>query len=215
MTGDPRQDNDFAVAAKDAAIGLTFAAAASGALVTGVVLAASLGSVLTGTAFAAALFPWLAAPILDFAGALTLPAAYVGGAAAAAVGFIVGVVIVAITIAVLKGIEIVAAANLPGKLLNMIDNAQAAAPDLPGMLADTNQRQRPLRAVHPRHRAGPDEPDLRQLREERPGPGQGTHPVRQRPGDPRTVGGRPSVPRAAAQPVHRGSGRCPDPDRLH
>ena len=131
MTGDPRQDNDFAVAAKDAAIGLTFAAAASGALVTGVVLAASLGSVLTGTAFAAALFPWLAAPILDFAGALTLPAAYVGGAAAAAVGVIVGVVIVAITIAVLKGIEIVAAANLPGKLLDMINNAQAAAPDLP------------------------------------------------------------------------------------
>ena len=139
VTGDPRQDNDFAVAAKDAAIGLTFAAAASGALVTGVVLAASLGSVLTGTAFAAALFPWLAAPILDFAGALTLPAAYVGGAAAAAVGVIVGVVIVAITIAVLKGIEIVAAANLPGKLLDMINNAQAAAPDLPAMLTDTNQ----------------------------------------------------------------------------
>ena len=139
VTGDPRNDNDFAVTAKDAAIGLTFAAAASGAIVTGVVLAASLGSVLTGTAFAAALFPWLAAPILDFAGALTLPAAYVGGAAAAAVGVVVGVVIVAITIAVLKGIEIVAAANLPGKLLDMINNAQAAAPDLPAMLTDSNQ----------------------------------------------------------------------------
>jgi len=66
----------------------------------------------------------------------------IGGAvAASSVAAIAGIALVAIAIAVTEGIQVVDAAQLPGKLAALIAGAATATPDLQAALGDTNQAQ--------------------------------------------------------------------------
>ncbi len=143
LTGDPSKDTDFGVMSHNVATGLEFGAAAVGAGAVGVTLGATLGPVLTSTAFTTALFPYTAAALADFgylAGeTATLPAEFAGGLGAGAVGSVVTIAIIAIAIAVIKGIQVAADAALPGQLHDLITNAQSGTPDLAAMLGNSDQ----------------------------------------------------------------------------
>ncbi len=141
VTGDPSKDTDFASMSHNVATGLEFGAAAVGAGVVGATLAAALGPVMTSSALTTAIFPYTAAAIADFGMGVTaqLPAEFAGAAAAGAVGAVVTVAIIAIAIAVIKGIQVAADAALPGQLHDLITNAMSGTPDLPAMLANSDQ----------------------------------------------------------------------------
>ena len=151
-TDDSEFDNaSFAAVSNDVAEGLGFGAAVVGAAVTGVVLSSTLAGALSGTALSAALAPIAAQTAAGITRAAAQILAETGvdlaenlaeveaGVAAADVGGIVSIVLVAIAAGVIEGINVFNAAALPGQLATLVTNAPTAAPDLTSMLADPSQ----------------------------------------------------------------------------
>ncbi len=137
---------DLAQVSRDIAVGATFGGAAVAAGVVGVALSSALASVLVGSALQVAIFPFLAIPIgSTFTGVsssfLTVEGVseLAGAVTASGVGFIAGVAIAAIAIAALQGVNVVDAANLPGKLATLIAAAPGNTPDLGAVLGDATQ----------------------------------------------------------------------------
>jgi hypothetical protein len=155
----------FANVAHAAAVaaGISGVAVAAG---TGVGISSALASVMNGTAFQQAVFPFAArvnettseqaiadaeaaaeAAGEDAAAAaeeaeaeVAAEAAEIGGeTAAAGAGAVVGALIFAIVVGVIEGIQVVDAANLPGKIASLIAGAPTAAQDLNAMLGDSTK----------------------------------------------------------------------------
>jgi hypothetical protein len=137
---DPTLDGTaFADQASEIALGATFGSAAVGAGV-GAALSASLGGLLSGTALQAAIFPFAAKAInivLDGVWYLTTSAEAAeaaGAITAGAVGFVVGIAIAAITAAVLEGLAVVNAAELPSQIAAAVTSTPPT-PNLESMLS--------------------------------------------------------------------------------
>ncbi len=135
----------FAAVSNDVAEGLGFGAAVIGAALTSVVMTSALGEALTGSAFAAAVAPYAGLTaagraIFGVAGeAADELAEAAAGVLAADAASIAGVLILAISTAVIEGINVFSAAALPGQLATLVTSAPTAAPDLNSMLADPSQ----------------------------------------------------------------------------
>jgi hypothetical protein len=128
----------FALTARNIAAGVNFGGVAAAAGI-GTAIAATL-SFEAGSATVSALLPFVSIPFTT-AGSLGAGATaeLAGGLAAATIGFIVAVVIVAIAVAVSEGIQVFSAAALPGQLASLITGAQTNTPDLAAALSDANQ----------------------------------------------------------------------------
>jgi hypothetical protein len=134
----------FAGVAQQAASAIAMGTAVVGSAVIGAAVAAALPGVLDASAFAAAIAPYggLAAPELFAAGA---PAAAADGAFVAAnLGGAVGIVVTALVIAILEGIQVVQNAQLPSKLNQLLSTARSAGPGDAASLVGTDSGQRAL-----------------------------------------------------------------------
>jgi hypothetical protein len=147
---------EFGQVSRDTAIGASFGAvvgAAATAAATGYALAGitAVTSAAAGTALQLAIFPSLGIPLAATTAATATTATSASSAAAAAsaasgaatvgaVAFVFGVVIVAITVAVIQGITVVDAASLPDKLATLVANAPTSTPtDLQTIIADSTK----------------------------------------------------------------------------
>lgn len=110
----------------------------------GLVIASSLAAVISGTFISTLLFPFLTT-VADF----VITSATTGGVlgaeaaaevAAAALGGVVTIVIIAIAIAVLEGIRIAAEAELPGKIRDALTHAASSTSDISTIMADDSLR---------------------------------------------------------------------------
>ncbi|MFL6100526.1 MAG: MBG domain-containing protein [Actinomycetales bacterium] len=134
----------FAAAARDIALGAGLGAAAAGTG-GGVGLASGLSAAaLVDAGLADALFPWLSIPFdpAEVTGA-TLDAAetaeLAGSVTATAIGFAVAVVIAAIAIAVIQGVAVVEADQVPDSLAGAIVDTRSSDPDPATLMTDSTQ----------------------------------------------------------------------------
>ncbi|HVB09152.1 MAG TPA: MBG domain-containing protein [Bacillota bacterium] len=134
----------FAGMAHDIAVSAGLGGALVSAGAAGAGLSAALADVLVGSAIQAALFPFTGIDAAVFssaaeAAALAATGAEAGAATAASIGSAVGVVITALTVAIIAGINVANAANLPGQLATLVADAPATTPDLAARLADAEK----------------------------------------------------------------------------
>jgi hypothetical protein len=119
---------------------LALGGATTASALSGVTLSSSLSGVLQGTDLAAALSPFggVEGGTVGALGSDSLAEAS-AGIAATEVGGVVAIVIAAIAIAVIEGINVFSAAALPGQLAQLITGAASTTPDLGAMLASPVQ----------------------------------------------------------------------------
>ncbi len=149
----------FAGIAQQTASAIALGTAVVGSSALGAGLAAALPGVLDASALAAAIAPYggLAAPELFAAGA---PAAAADGAIASAnLGGAVAIVVTALVIGILEGIQVVQSAQLPAQLDQLLSTAQSAGPGDAAASAGTDSGQRALYsmfldATTPEHAGG-------------------------------------------------------------
>jgi Big-like domain-containing protein/MBG domain-containing protein len=137
-------NQSFASSARDIATGVGL-----GTVAAGVGVGVGLGSGLTSAALIDTglvdfIYPFLVEPLAaSTATPVVLGAGEVaevaGSTAATAVGFAVAVAIAAIVIAVMQGINVVQADQVPGTIAGAVVAARSAVPDLAPMLADKSQ----------------------------------------------------------------------------
>lgn len=131
------QDSTGAVATGAAiAAGLDFGASFVGAGVGGAVLSSGLATALVGSSLQEAILPYATA-VEDGVDA-SVGEAFATSEIAASAGAIASVAIVAITTAVVEGINVAGAAALPGQLATLIVNARTNAPDPASLLSANN-----------------------------------------------------------------------------
>ena len=131
----------YAISYYEISLSQGFAIGAVGAgVAAGIGLASALVPLITGTAVPAAMFPVLATlqTVNDRSRRAVVPASaeVLAASAAATIAGAVAVVIAAIAVAVLKGIELAASVQLPGKLSQFTTDAANAHPDFGAMLDD-------------------------------------------------------------------------------
>jgi hypothetical protein len=132
----------YVQAAGTLATGLAFGGAVVGAGLTGVAVSSALSGVLVGSALQEAIWPFLGSTIEEIVeeGVMTATEAaeFAGELTASAVGAVVSVVIVALTIAIMGGITVANAAALPGKLASLVTSARTTPLDPASLLSDSN-----------------------------------------------------------------------------
>lgn len=125
------------------AAALEFAAGAVAAGGIGSALAVAIGpEILASPSLSAAMFPFAGRAFMK--GTTVLQAADPEVAAemtAESVGAVVSIAIIAITIAVIKGLQVSADQAVPGQLSDLITKAENAQPDLNAMLNDSDELQ--------------------------------------------------------------------------
>lgn len=126
----------FPAVANDVGEAAGFGAALVGGGAAGVALSSSLSSVLLGSTLASVLSPYGGVDSAAAGAAIgsSQLAETSAGIAAADVGGAVAIVLAAIAIGVIEGINVVTTAQLPGQLAQLVYNAPTTAPDLASML---------------------------------------------------------------------------------
>ena len=134
--GDAYNTAGWTAAANNVAQGYGFAAAVVGAQVSvGLGFSGALASLIGGTSIAEVVAPLdvlLSSGIVSD-GAATLAGAQ-AGVAAGSIGGVAAIILVAIAIGVIQGVNVINAAELPGELAQLIATAPAATPDLAAMI---------------------------------------------------------------------------------